>query len=221
MAAEDLISEERQVDKFTILRLDGMGRVSLKKGDKQKIDIKTSPKLLPRILTEVENEELIIRLKKGLFSFGVPKDAPIEIHVTVEDIHCIKLTSGGTIEGEEALNVEELDILNSGSGDIQLELKCVDIKTRLGGSGNIILSGSAKSNKLYNAGEGNIDALNMVTESASIRATENGDSLLHVLNDLDVRITGTGMVKYKGKPIVKSTTTSAGKLQAIENSDQH
>ncbi len=210
---------KRTVDKFDQISLRIDATLQYEQGDIQKIQIKASEETLEKIITEVKDGKLIIRLKLEDRWFNKKKIGPVVIKVTSPDITGLSIAGSGDIIAEDAISSDIMYLNIAGSGDIKLaELNCEKLDAVISGSGNIVLSGKEKAmNTEVNInGSGDFKAEQFKTYYAKIRIAGSGDCTLYVRKHIEAKIVGSGNVKYKGNPSIDATFTGSGKVKELD-----
>lgn len=105
-----------------------------------------------------------------------------------------------------------------GAGDIRLtDLKENDFAMELNGSGEVDVSGSVKQLSVLLNGSSDVDADELLSESANIQILGSGDIEVNVKRSLDVAIIGSGNVKYYGNPEkINRQIIGSGEVEAGE-----
>ena len=110
--------------------------------------------------------------------------------------------------------VPSLRVKINGSGDITLmELKADDLSLNVNGSGNLrIDDGNVGEQDIDINGSGNFQAEDLASKVTNINIGGSGDITVWVVDTLDVRIMGSGNVRYYGRPTVSSTGNGSGDI---------
>jgi len=110
--------------------------------------------------------------------------------------------------------VPSLRVKINGSGDITLmELKADDLSLNVNGSGNLrINDGNVGEQDIDINGSGNFQAEDLASKVTNINIGGSGDITVWVVDTLDVRIMGSGNVRYYGRPTVSSTGNGSGDI---------
>lgn len=205
------ISETRNVTKFSEIDLMISANVELKQGSPQKLVLEGDADDLEKVVTEVSGSELKIRTRPGSWNIN-----RIKVYITMEDIESINISGSGSIKAEPGVKTSNLELVVSGSGNINVpELSVQRISSVISGSGNISYSGNTVANesKLVVTGSGNIDAAGLMTNNSKVTITGSGDCNVAANEKLDVQITGSGSVYYKGKALIDANVTGSGKVR--------
>ncbi len=124
----------------------------------------------------------------------------------------VNQSGSGTIKVYGPIN-RTIDAKNTGSGNIILGGdNNMGVTLDNSSSGNIVLNGGSKDVVIKNSGSGEVITLKFQTENASVNNSGSGDCYINVSNHLNVKISGSGNVKYKGNPRINETNTGSGKL---------
>lgn len=116
----------------------------------------------------------------------------LRVDLVVPNITKITNEGIGSING--TTDFSDLEIINSGTGDIELKGQSLsNLEINNEGTGSILLYGlGAQDLKVINSG--------------------TGDVFIFVSDKLDVTISGTGNVYYKGRPEITSDISGIGQL---------
>jgi len=168
------------------------GNVYLMKGNKQKIEIKSHKNIIDNIERTVRNGIWKIEFDKNVRNVD-----KLDIYITLQSFRKLAIAGSGSIIGEDAFNLDDLEVSISGSGEIDLE-------------------GTAKDLDVSVAGSGDINLKNLKAENCEVSIAGSGDCEVHVSDRLDVSIAGSGDVKYKGEPAkVKSSIAGSGDVRSF------
>ena len=224
----EAVVEEREVGSFHSVDLRTVGRISLTQGDRQSLVIRADRDVLEKLRTEVRDGTLIISSRWNIRRVDAP-----DIEIEMERVRALRISGSGEIGGENRIMSKDIDLSISGSGDILLEMKAeqVEVKvsgsgemsleieaetvaTNISGSGDVEMSGKAASMKTKISGSGSLSAHDLETRSATIRISGSGSCTVHVTDDLEVDISGSGNVEYKGQPRVNLSGSGSGSVRS-------
>jgi hypothetical protein len=139
---------------------------------------------------------------------------PVKIYITVPDLTKAAISGSGSIIGLTAFNnLENLDLVISGSGDLDLETESDELNVRISGAGDLDLSGTTEYFDILISGSGSIDAYDLETREAEITISGSGNVFLDVEDYLKVSISGSGSVFYHGTPEIDSHITGSGTVR--------
>ena len=88
-----------------------------------------------------------------------------------------------------------------------------ELESRISGSGNIRLTGSAGSSTLNVSGSGNFIAGDLVTSSSTVRVSGSGNAKINANDKVVAGVSGSGDVRYTGDAkSVRSSTSGSGNV---------
>jgi len=131
------------------------------------------------------------------------------------DQFTVTLDGSGDIAMEEVL-VKSADLEIDGSGKLAMSDVIADtLSMNIDGSGDSALHGVVNHQTLSIHGSGNYDSQNLQSQVTVMKIIGSGDSKVWVTDELDVTITGSGNITYRGKPTVTQTITGSGYLTSV------
>lgn len=206
-------SETRTVDAFHSVELGGWGNLYVTQDGTSEIRIEAEDNILPLLQTYVRDGVLVIEHEK--LKCITPRK-PVNVYVSMEEVKRLSISGSGKIIGQTEITSDSLGVSVSGSGNIDLEVDTEELKTTISGSGNAQLKGDATTHDITISGSGNIQSYDLATEKSTVKVFGSGKSEVSVSNELDITITGSGDVYYKGDPSINTQISGSGKLKKVE-----
>lgn len=193
---------------ITGIEIRSAANVVLTQGSEQEIVVHGHNNILDIMTFDIVNGTWIIDFEECL------KEAQeVEVEVTIPVLRAARISGAGTITATNHFsNPDDVELTISGSGDIDLGIDAPEINSTISGSGPIRLSGNTGTHNFSMPGSGNLFAFNLNTNTTNIDIGGSGDAEVRVDVMLDVKISGSGTVYYKGNPIVVSAITGAGEV---------
>ena len=186
--------------------------VELVKGKEGAIKVEAEGNLLEYIKTQVVNNTLTIRVKKG-YSLRPSIRKRIAIIVLFEDISEVVLSGSGDIQSTYPIKAKRFSTAISGSGDIDLYVISKTIIVTVEGSGDLKLNGKTNHFEVSVAGSGDVSAFEFIANNADISVAGSGDVRLYVSESLDASVSGSGDISYKGNPMnVEKSIVGSGDI---------
>ena len=184
-------TEDRQLTGFTKVSTQGSTNVFITQGTSFKVSVKAYENLVPYLETEVVNGTLEVHYKDNT---NVKNDNA-EVYVTMPSL------AGTFISGSAGIAVEGI-------------FSGTQLNASISGSGNIDFANGAYDNVDYqSSGSGNLGAFGLTAKHAAIAISGSGNASITATESLDVHISGSGTVYYKGNPEeVNSEISGSGKL---------
>jgi hypothetical protein len=204
-----IIKQERVVRDFRSVVIAVPGKVELKQGDQEMVQIETDDNLQTLLEAVVENNTLKIRSRdKGLY----PHTKTLNVIVYLKKLDDLALEGSGSI-ASGALSANDLKIRIGGSGNIALkELKADSLKVTIGGSGSFSAGGSVPQVAGSIGGSGEMDIAKLVAKDVRLSIGGSGSVQTWVSDNLNVSIGGSGNVSYYGDPKVSKSIGGSGSV---------
>jgi hypothetical protein len=226
--------ETRQVENFTKISFRFPGKLYLKQGSPQKVELEGSKEILNEVETEVDGTRLVIGKEGKWLDWKWNDNDRINVYITVPNIEALSVSGSGDLIGETKITTANLDLnvsgsgslqLNidasgsveadvSGSGDIDLKGKCRDFDSDVSGSGNVALAIAVAEEAHFGvSGSGKISASGSA-QSVRTNISGSGKVLAADLetNRCEVRISGSGDVEINVKNELDATISGSGSV---------
>ncbi len=191
--------EVRNVDNFTKINFAFPGKLYLKQGSHQKVELEGDQSVLDEVETKVDNGRLRIG-KEGKWSNWSFGDRKITAYVTVPNINAVSVSGSGDIIGQNTIRTNDIDLNVSGSGSLTIEVEARgDVEADVSGAGDMELKGH------FTSFESDISGSGKVILSATID------------NSAEFGISGSGKIEASGKAnFVKADISGSGKVLAAD-----
>lgn len=168
-------TETREVGLFNEISLKGLPDVNIVYGEIPRLTISADDNILPIILTEVKDGNLMISSNRG---YGTRN--PIKIEIEIPFIQKISFDGFGNVN---------LDSVTKNS-------LTIDIK----GHGSITAIGSVNELVANIDGNGSLQLQKLKVGHCQITVKGFGDATLYVSEELDAKVDGNGKIFYSGNP---------------------
>jgi len=131
MGNGNIISEERTVEGFNGVKLEGVANINVYPGENYRVIVKTDSNLMDRVITTVSSNILHISQKSGPFNA-----TKLTIDVYMPEIKSIILSGTGNLKVFNG-NSSELSISKSGTGNIDAQnFQVQNVTINQSGTGN-------------------------------------------------------------------------------------
>jgi Putative auto-transporter adhesin, head GIN domain len=205
----NIATEQRSVTGFTGVQTHGSIDIIVSQGS-FKVEVESDQNLLQYIETNVENGNLVVRYKNGIW---LTDHRGAKVHVTAPVLNDFEIHGSGNITSEGKISdSNKMNLQISGSGDLRLNLDCPEIKTGTHGSGNIVLTGETRNFSSEISGSGGVRASDLKAENVKVSVHGSGDTDVTASVSLDVTISGSGDVRYKGSPKINTEVHGSGSV---------
>lgn len=208
-----IVTEERSLTAFTNIECDLSAEVTVVQSENYKVIIETSENIIGIIETKVSGSTLEIDLKNGKC---LKNNYTLKITVYLPELKGLDVSGSGDVYVPGKITSEMLDLEISGSGSIRMDsLNTNSIEADISGSGEIYLTGTdtVETQSIKISGSGSVEAINLPVKKSTIDISGSGDSKVYVLETLDVEISGSGNVIYKGNPIISQQVSGSGGIR--------
>src|SRR5690606_5251549 len=189
--------EVRDVAQFRSINFAHSGKLYLKQGSPQKVELEGDSDVLKEIETKVSDGHLKIGRENGRFKWNMD-DGKIIVYITVPDVSAIRVSGSGAVIGQNKIKTRDLDLQVSGSGSLELDIEASgEVEADVSGSGNISLTGDAE--RL----ESNVSGSGKVVMDVSIDG------------EVEFGISGSGKIEASGRAdAIEVTVSGSGKVNA-------
>ncbi len=182
-------SELRDAQTFNTIDINGVFDVTIKKDKPIKIRITGPEDILPRIVTQVENQKLDIYANKSICT-----KFDIKIDIQLPDIYKIIL------EGANRARI-------SGINDPNLFLK-------VNGASEVLASGHTNTLTASVSGASSLDARNLNANIADVSITGSAEASIYATKKIDAGVSGAGSLICYGNPkMVSKNILEAGAME--------
>ncbi|REJ76216.1 MAG: DUF2807 domain-containing protein [Acidobacteria bacterium] len=191
---QDYRSEARNVSGFTGVDIGGAMEADITVGGAYEVIIEAKADVLPKIITEVRGDSLIVKHDKA---WGEKMDwknrGKVKVTVTLPTLNDLDI-SGATRAVVKGVNSDTIDIDVSGAS-------------------SVVLDGSARTSMIDVSGASSIKAIGFTTDSAEIDASGASSIKLNVTSQLRADASGASSVCYGGSPSVQKDTSGSSSVK--------
>jgi hypothetical protein len=207
-----IVTENRSVGDFTRIDMAVPAILTVRQGASPSLIIEGDDNLLPLIVTNVQNGDLIISYSRPCMR----PSSPILIQATMQDIQGLTLLGSGEIDSSGILSVYHLDTQLVGSGTMNLSVNATTLNSTITGSGNEQLNGKAATHQIRIPGSGSVHAFGLNTDSTRIEIIGSGNADVNANSALIIQITGSGSVQYTGSVSdIQQSITGSGSVKRV------
>jgi len=192
-----VITKNVNIDSFSELEVDGVFNIVFKQGDKEAVTIETDENIAKLIRVKNINNTLIIDYKEEV---SIRKSTKLNVYITEVDITEIDMNIVGDVLTKTSLKLNDIEIINNGVGDANLNIICENLVLRNSSVGDITISGGSNKLDMSNSGVGDILAKNFISNTVIVSNSGVGDVEVYARNFLEVTSSGVGNVDYFGNP---------------------
>ena len=209
-----VVTETRAVTGFQAVASSLGGKLLLRQGTREGVELSGDDNVLPLIETRVVDHDgvptLVIGPKRGsTFTTRSPMSATVDL-ITLK---AIAMSGGGAVT-YDGLKTSSLKLALSGSADVKLrQLSADELAGNVSGSGDLVFGGKATKLSVSISGSGDVNSRALEADDVSVSVAGSGDASVTARKTLNVSIAGSGSVVYAGDPIVKSSIAGHGSVR--------
>ena len=203
----DVVSQNLSLDEFTGFGNSIAADIFISQGEEQEVIIEAQQNIIDNIeLDRVENGFWTIRNDRW-----VRKAEPVKIYITIPNLDKVVISGSGYVTGKTSFtDLNDLDLVISGSGSIIMDLESESLDITISGSGDLDLTGETRAIDVTISGSGNVRAFDLESENVECLISGSGDARLSVSEYLKAVISGSGNVIYRGTPAMEVRISGSG-----------
>lgn len=209
--SDNRVTDERDLDKVSQLKVSGIFNLYLSQGDKPSLKIEGDEELVKKLKVLQNGEVLELKfdeIKNNFFGESRP-----DVFLTLSELELMEFDGVGNLKFEGPFKVDDLSLKGNGVGNISLNFEAKKIDAEFNMMGNLTLKGSAEEITISNEGIGNIEASGLEAQNMTLTSSGIGRVAVHCTGDLSITVNGIGTVSYTGNPnVLKEEINGIGKV---------
>jgi len=205
--------QTREVSNFTRVGFAVPGELYVKTGTSFSLELEGSERMLSKVVTEVKDGRLVIKMENPALSWN----EKVTARITMPSVEGLSISGSGKIFVESSLNGNDLSLSISGSGKIfSGDLDYSKLTCSISGSGDFDFSGKGNVGEasLSISGSGNFKAPLLDIKVLEARISGSGSCDCHVTGSLTASIAGSGNIYYSGTPRIDLRASGSGKVMS-------
>ncbi len=196
---------ERNTGSFTALSVIGNLRVELYKSDTSRILIEAAGTLPENVVTEMDGNELTIRLKTN-----TPKDATIRVLVYYKKLESLTVQSHGLITGPEVITGDNVDFEARSGGKMELKLDLTSLNASVIQGAILVFSGNVEKQTISVNTGATYSGYELEARDTYVKASLGGKAKVVAHRIIDATSNFKGYIGYKGEPVSTYIKTNMG-----------
>lgn len=122
----------------------------------------------------------------------------MKVYVSMKDITDLQVNGAGKIVSENSIASPKLNLVVSGSGGMDIDIKGDKVDAVVSGAGTMAVRGYATNMNAEISGSGDLEAFDCPLETAMVNLTGSGTGELNASQSANATVTGDGTLKIKG-----------------------
>ena len=202
-----IVTQEINVSEFTGVKLEIAADIYITQADAFTVSVTGQQNIINELERDVNNGTWEVEFDRCVKNYN-----ELTIHITMPETGYLSISGSGTIYGENTLDVNDIYLSISGSGDMILDLDATKVEAKISGSGQMKLKGETERAEYKISGSGDYSAFNLLSNVVDVKISGSGDAEVFAKDYLDVEITGSGDIYYKGNPSLDVSVTGSGRV---------
>ena len=197
-----IVTRDIPVKAFNELEANGVYELRLTQGDKEEVKIEADENLQDLFTVSNEGSKLVIDTKK-LKDKDLKGKVKMKVYVTFKKLKSMEIRTVGSVNSENQLDFDNLELSNSSVGNVNLKLTANKINLSNKSVGNLELIGKAQDAVFKNNGVGRLEASDFVVQTMDIDNSGIGNAAVNAQKTLKVKDSFLGKVSNKGAASVR------------------
>lgn len=253
---EKLVTKNIQIDDYTAIQISNINQsgnsfkslfsfitsggkssccpqVYYQQGNKTTLKVTTDENILPVLTFRVENNELRIQAKEGIYispskllietsskdlkklSIGGGTDFFLKSALNTESLEA-NISGGGNMEFKESAKIQSASFSISGGGDLDVtQLTSEEVYVKVSGGGDANVAGKTQKAEMKVSGGGDLNAQDLQADHVICNVSGGGDATVYAISQLDAHASGGGDIRYKGNPKTDTSCSGGGDIHHI------
>ena len=206
----NLVASERTVSTFGKIKSGGSSEIRFHVSHEYRVVVTTDSNLVDIVTTDIRSNVLNIGFKRGSYS-----STRIQVDVYCPTLTGVSISGSGSFTGNDTIITSTFDSNVSGSGEIIGTIECNNFSANISGSGKISITGDSKNSDINISGSGTFSGNNFAINNATVHVRGSGKAIIFVSEILNVVISGSGEVDYRGNPEIESKISGSGQINKL------
>ncbi len=207
----NIVKKTFDVGSFSAIKVSGVFKVVLTQGASEQVVIEADDNLMRLVNVDVRGGTLEIGTSNYTFS-----NPTLRAFITIRTLEQMTINGAATVKCENVLKLDNLSINSNGASKIDLEVSCRHLAVEVDGAAMLDVEGEADRIDVEISGAGKLSARDCKTQTASLRISGAGMATVNVEDELKVKITGAGSVKYYGDPRLYTDVSVAASIRKMD-----
>lgn len=199
------IVEERIIEPFTSLEINGVFDVYLRQDSTERLEIEGDEHLLPYINVYQNGDRLVIERDEHIIYKNWKK---FNLFISIGQLEHLEINGVGDLICEEQLLLDNIHIECAQMGRTELDIVAKKLDLELTKVGKVYLAGEVEEFDLENTSLSKIDAYNLQAQVVRLDNTSLGKVRVWAEKELHICSAGLGTIYCKGKPDIKRANMS-------------
>lgn len=213
--------ETKNLDFVNSIELKGNVSLFLTKGEENSIYLQSGENLIDGIICETEDS--LLRIYDEVFCNWLSGyKHEMKVFLTLDELKQITYSGSAGLYTTDTFNIGNTGkleiIIGDASGVVNMKIKGGHLELKhYFGVIDLKMSGQVNTCTVHHVARGRIDLFHLKTSGLKIKSASVNDARVYALERLQVQISGSGNVYYRGNPHIELTRSGSGNL--MKNDD--
>ncbi|MDG2450196.1 MAG: DUF2807 domain-containing protein [Saprospiraceae bacterium] len=208
-----LETEVRNLEEFSKLSVATGINLVLVPGDKNSAEIEATNIDLDDVLTKIDGNKLIVKVKGWNINFNKKRKVKIDVTLTYTDLKQVSASSGASLNSSHTLTNEHLDLHASSGASMELDIEGNQVEASASTGAFIKLTGECNAlEAIVNTGAG-IKSSGLEAATVEAKASTGSEIQVWATESLFAKANTGGEVRYKGDPDVRKKKGTGGSVR--------
>ncbi|KGM13498.1 GIN domain-containing protein [Cellulomonas bogoriensis] len=199
------MTEQRDTPDARAVELMGSGSVRIEHGEVASLSVTAGERAMAHLVDEVHDGVLRLGVAPGRHRVG-----RVEWTVVLPELRAVSVRGSGDVLARGATG-ERLTVTVMGSGDVRVDdVDVQDVSVAIRGSGDVVLAGVTDRQQVSIEGSGDYRGADLSSATAVVTVRGSGDTWVHVVDELEVSVRGSGDVTHTGGAAVVQDVAGSG-----------
>jgi len=205
----NVVNKKRKISNdFVRLKVNKGIHVFITRDSKPSLVVEADENLHELITTVVENGTLTISTTRN-----IGRAQAKNIHLSVENLNEILVSSGAEVSSENTLVTEKLSVDASSGAEVKLQLKVADLTCDTSSGAMVRFKGKVNDLVVTSSSGSNINAFELDSKNCDAQASSGSNIKVNVSGNFVGRASSGAHIKYSGNPkTVKRNKSSGGSV---------
>ena len=203
-------TSERFVSSFEKIHGSGSVEIRYHASREYRVVVTVDSNLEQYVKIETRNNVLEIGTKNGSYSF-----TKYLVDVYCPSLSSVSLSGSCDFFGDDAIIVSRFESNLSGSGKLKGTIECDNFTAKITGSGKMTVFGNSTDSHITISGSGDFYGNEFYVNNADVHISGSGKANIWVTDYLKARITGSGVINYRGNPRTDISVTGSGHINQL------
>lgn len=191
----NVVEQDRHLSGFSNVRVENGMNLKIEHADKFQVIVKADDNVQPHVMTNIEEGTLVIRSDYNSFT-----DVTMSVIVRMPMVNKIEADGGTSVQSQNTLVGESIDIEADGGSSVELDLEADHITASADSGSSVKLRGKALSFTVSSDEGSSVDANGLLANDVTVDASSGSSIRVQPAVSLTANASSGSSVTYRGNP---------------------